>query len=84
MRWEEQQLRQDMPLALLIQLTLNINRDSEQRRQPFELSEVLEWLGHRLPPPEPPPQPNAEELVQRMELLHGLYSQAQSNGMSDG
>lgn len=72
-------------MALLIQLTANINRDSQQRAQPFELAEVLGWLGHELPPPAPPPQRSPEELTATVELLHSLYSQAQgANGRMDG
>lgn len=65
-----------LPMALLIQMTANIHRDTQQRFQPFELDEVLEWLGV-MPEPEPPAPPPApatpEELRAKLGLLAQMY-----------
>ena len=61
-----------LPLAVLVQMTANINRDTEQRFQPFELSEVMDWFGlpDEVAPPPPPPSPaSPEELRERFRLL---------------
>jgi hypothetical protein len=73
----EQRREQDSGMAMLIQMLLNIHRDSEHRPQPFELHEILQWLGHTMPAPAPPPRKTAEELTQAIELLHGFYRQAE-------
>ena len=63
-------------MAMLIQLTANIHRDTQQRFQPFELDEVLGWLGY---PPEPevlapPPAPaTPDELRAKLGLLAQMY-----------
>lgn len=65
-----------VPMALLIQMTANIHRDTQQRFQPFELEEVLGWLGV-MPEPEspvPPPAPaTPDELRAKFGLLAQMY-----------
>lgn len=70
------QRREVLPLAVLVQMTANINRNTEQRFQPFELEEVLGWLGFppeaEAPPPEPP-RPTTEELREKLAMLQNIF-----------
>lgn len=82
MAHRRKQHREAVPMAMLIQVLVNVHRDSEQRPQPFELSEVLQWLGFAPEPeaPQPePPKPSMEELLERTKMLHQVYTQ---NGQS--
>jgi hypothetical protein len=62
-------------------LLANVNRDSERRAEAFSLEEVVGWLGHGFAPPEAPIQPLAqpteEELLERVQMLHRLYTNGQ-------
>lgn len=69
-------------MAVLIQMTANINRDSKQRPQPFEIEEVLGWLGFPEEPVAPPPPPSAEELRDRLRLFAQFYPS--ENGLQEG
>lgn len=73
-----------LPMAVLIQMTANVNRDTKARSYPFELEEVLGWLG--IAPeaePAPPPAPaTPEELRAKLGLLAEMYPKP--NGQQDG
>jgi hypothetical protein len=61
-------------------LLANVNRDSERRSEPFTLEEVVTWMGHGFAPPEAPPpvtQPTEQELLERVQMLHRLYTNGQ-------
>ena len=83
-RWRHQQWREDRRAAMPAWLLANINRDSETRPQPFDLDEVVAWLGHGFQPPEMPPtppvQPTGEELLERVQMLHQFYTNGQHGG----
>lgn len=80
-RWRQQQWREDRRAAMPAWLLANVNRDSETRREPFSLEEVVAWLGHGFAPPEAPPPPaeppTGEDLLGRVHLLHQLYTNGQ-------
>jgi hypothetical protein len=64
-------------------LLANVHRDSERRAEAFSLEEVVGWLGHGFAPPDvspPPPsaQPTGEELLERVHMLHQLYTNGES------
>lgn len=68
-------------MAMLIQVLCNVHRDSQQRLQPFELGEVLAWLGYppEADPPTPPPAPPpVEELREKLRMASEAFSR--SNG----
>lgn len=71
--------RQALPVAMLIQVMCNVNRDSKTRPQPFDLDEILSWLGY---PPEPaaqPPEPaSPEALREKLRMAALVFSK--SNG----
>ena len=74
-------------MAMLIQVLLNVNRDSEQRREPFAIEEVLGWLGYgeEGTPAPAPPQRTVEELDQAITRMHQMYTAIQSsNGEVQG
>ena len=74
-------------MALLIQCFLNVNRDTEHRREPFGIEEVLGWLGYgEAGTPTPaPPQRTIEELDAQISAAHALYTALQSsNGEVQG
>lgn len=79
MRHRQQQERADRRAALAAWLLANINRDTEHRSQPFDLEEVVEWLGYASSyvrqdePEEEPDPPPAAKLLQQVELLNQLY-----------
>ena len=84
---ERRKRRMDvLPLAVLVQMTANINRDSQQRLQPFEIEEVLGWLGipaEEMAPPSPPPsRPSPDELREKLALLAQMYPKP--NGQCEG
>lgn len=84
--WQRQK-RETTPMATLIQVLCNIHLDTEQRREPFSLDEVLGWLGYAASPrpvePERPKTP--EELEQQILLLHAMYTSVQqANGQVKG
>jgi hypothetical protein len=66
---------------MLIQVLLNVNRDSKVRPYPFELDEVMQALGHAPESAEPAPPPSVEELHQKFAALSQLFPA--SNGMRD-
>lgn len=63
-------------MALLVHMTANIHRDPQQRLQPFELDEVLGWMGivpvpdRREPAPAPP---SPEELREKLRLASLVF-----------
>jgi hypothetical protein len=72
-----------LPMAILLQMTANINRDSQVRPYPFELDEVLSWLGYgpeAVAPAPPPAPPTPEELRDKLGLLAQLYPPPNSGG----
>lgn len=80
LRWRQQQQRRDRPVAMLIQVMLNVNRDTKTRPYPFELDEILQALGHTVEPVEPPPPPSVEELHQKMATLSQLFPARNGQG----
>jgi hypothetical protein len=76
-----------LPMAVLLQMTANIHRDSKSRPYPFELDEVLGWLGY---PPEPvspaptPAPPTPDELRERLQLLAQMYPQPNGQPQEGG
>ena len=84
--WQRQK-RGSIPMAMLIQVLCNIHLDTEQRREPFSLDEVLGWLGFPTTPvPHEPERPRTPaELEAQVELLHAMYmSIQQTNGQVKG
>jgi hypothetical protein len=81
-RWRDQQARRDRGTAMLIQVLLNVNRDTQHRREPFTLEEVMEALGHQPPAPPPPPVRTPEEIAAQIAVLHSFY--ALGNGQVQG
>jgi len=71
--WQQQQ-RQVRPMAMLLQAYWNVHRDTDQRREPFTLDEMLAVLGYPEPPAPPPPPPRLEDMQERIEMLHSLYT----------
>jgi hypothetical protein len=66
-------------MALLIQLTANLNRDPDQQREPWTIEEVLGWLGHAVPdaPPVPPEQAQVQA---KLAMLAEYYNSHRENG----
>lgn len=70
-------------MALLVQMTANVHRDSKQRLQPFDLEEVLGWMGI-VPEPErrdpAPAPPTTETLREKLRLAALVFPK--SNGQA--
>jgi hypothetical protein len=76
-RWRQHQAREDRRAVFGGWMLANINRDSEQRSQPFTLDEVTTWMGHGFQRSEAPPieeLPTVEELAQRVRVLNTVYN----------
>jgi hypothetical protein len=71
--WQQQQ-RHVRPMALLLQAYWNVHRDTDQRRDPFTLDDMLAVLGYPEPPASPPPPPRLEDMQERIAILHSLYT----------
>lgn len=67
------QRRDAVPVALLVQVLCNVHRDSQQRLQPFELDEVLGWMGMTAEREPPPPPATAEELREKLRLAAQVF-----------
>lgn len=65
-----QQARQDRPLAWLVQILLNVHRGEHVTA--FELDQVMEALGHAVPPPPAPATP--EQLATTFALLQDVFT----------
>lgn len=80
---------EDRRSALSAWILVNVHRDTDQRRDPFSLEEVVAWLCHGFqqgPRPAPAAAPaTPEELKQRIGIVHtlhqGLYGE---NGSGQG
>jgi hypothetical protein len=70
----QQQTRQVRPMAMLLQAYWNVHRDTDQRRDPFTLEDMLAVLGYPEPPPPPPPPPRLEDIEARIGILHQMYT----------
>lgn len=83
--WQRQK-RATVPMAMLIQVLLNVNRDTEQRREPFGVDEVLEWLGFPDEErPAPPARRTIEEMDRQISMMHAMYTAIHaSNGEVSG
>ena len=76
-RWRHQQARRDRPLAMLVQILLNVHR--AEHHMPFELATIMEWLGHRDAVKPEAETLTPEQMQERLSLLATLY-----NGSSPG
>lgn len=65
------QAREDRRAALAAYVLANVNRDTETRTEPWELQEVVAWLGHGFEKPATPPTP--DELLERIRVLQAMY-----------
>jgi hypothetical protein len=76
-RYRLMQERQDRRAALAAMILVNVHRDSEHRAIPFDLEEVVSWLGHgfqRTPSVPASVQPSVETLAERMHHLAAIYN----------
>lgn len=65
-------------MAFLVQRVVNYTRS--ERDQPVTFEQVMQALGHVLPPVPPPPAKTPEALQKTIEVLHGLYRIGNPNG----
>lgn len=67
-----------LPMAVLIHMTANMNRDPKQRPQPFGMDEVLGWMGiaPEPDPPPPPAPPSPDELRAKLGMLAQMFPKA--------
>jgi len=71
-------------------LLVNINRDTEKRREPFDLEEVTGWLGYAQSYVAPAPPVVAEspqtpdELKRRLEVVYQLHKLTSSPNGEEG
>jgi hypothetical protein len=80
--------RQDRRAALNAWVTVEMNRDSQKRPEPFRLEELVDWLGHgvqphhREPPQTEPETPDTEVLMQKALTFMQLFGEqkAQASG----
>ncbi|HEX6827137.1 MAG TPA: hypothetical protein VF077_12540 [Nitrospiraceae bacterium] len=63
--------REDRRAALSAYILANVHRDSQQRPDPWELTEIVAWLGHPFQRVLPPP--TAAEVLDRTKVLHAVY-----------
>ena len=91
MRHRQHQERLDRRAAFAGWLLVNVHRDSEKKREPFDLAEVTAWLGYAatyVAPARPvvaesPPTP--EELRRKFETVYALHQAMQGqNGTEEG
>lgn len=72
-----------LPVAMMIQVLCNVHRDPKQRPQPFEVTEVLSWLGFApedAAPEAEPPRPTTEDLRQKLEALRDFFPSGNGQG----
>ena len=85
-QYRRQQEREDRRAALGAWAQIELERDPDKRSQPFTIEEIVSWLGHGFQhidqeaAPAPPPQPTQEELAEKIQMLHTLYSTSPTNG----
>lgn len=62
----------------------NVHRDTETRREPYSLEDVMACLGHSFQPPQTPapaPEPpTTEQLGQMVVALNGLFGGKEVGG----
>ena len=85
--WRRQQEREDRRAALSAWVLVNVNRDTAKRAEPFDLQEIVSWLGHGFqretkpaPAALPDKQATLEELMQKMQTMKMLNDAIRHNG----
>jgi hypothetical protein len=97
-RYRRMQEREDRRAALAAWATIELNRDSQKRSEPFTLHEVVSWLGHgfqqeertaaRAAVPTDEDAPDVEGMMARAHAFVQLFGQQKaaqqetSNGTS--
>jgi len=59
-------------MLLLLQVTMNVHRDSEHRRDPFTWDEVRSWFGYAPTPVHV--EPDVDALKDRMERFAQFWN----------
>ena len=85
-----QQEREDRRACFAGWLLVNMNRDTDKRREPFALAEVTEWLGYassyvapaRAVVEEAPATP--DEIARKFEALYTLHQLSQGHHADEG
>jgi hypothetical protein len=87
-----QQEREDRRAALGAWILVNVNRDSEKKREPFSLEEVTAWLGYghqyvqssvETVPPLPAAQ-TPEEITRGLQAVYTLHTLTSDGGTREG
>jgi hypothetical protein len=89
-RYRRMQEREDRRAALAAWATIELNRDSQKRSEPFTLHEVVSWLGHGFQQEErtgpsatvPPAEdaPDVEAMKLKAHAFMELFGQNKQNG----
>jgi hypothetical protein len=74
-----QQEREDRRAAMAAWMLVNVNRDTDKKREPFDLEEVTRWLGYGAQYVRPPtvveeaPAASPAEIRRRLGIVYQLH-----------